>query len=106
MGEVVVIIALLIGVDNDKPSNEVIIFILMPNIAQSASLIRSSFLMTSFGKNKLITQNNIAAPRTLAYSNAVGEIKSDINSFAIVWLNPNIEVAIKAAINPKYLLFI
>ena len=94
------------GVDNDKPSNEVIIFILMPNIAQSTSLIRSSFLMTSFGKNKLIIQNNIAAPKTLAYSNAVGEINSGINSFAIVWLNPNIDVAISAAINPKYLLFI
>jgi len=72
----------------------------------NTNLIRSFFLIYSFGKNKLIVQNSIVAPKTLTYNNALGDIKYGINSLAIVWLKPNIEVAISAAINAKFLLFI
>ena len=85
IGEVVEIIALLIGVESDRPFNDAIIFILIPNSAHNTNLIRSFFSIYSFGKNRLIAQNSIAAPKTLTYNNAPGDIKSGINSLAIVW---------------------
>ena len=78
----------------------------IPKKAQIIINLKSLTSIFSFFRNKEINQKHIAAPTTLQYNNALGDNTSGINSFAIVWLNPKIEVAAKAAKRAMVLLFI
>tara|TARA_Y100000591_G_scaffold161306_1_gene138974 strand:+ start:39 stop:503 length:465 start_codon:yes stop_codon:yes gene_type:complete len=106
IGARVVMIALFIGVELYKPLSAVIMLRPIPKKAQIIINLKSLNSIFSFFRNKEINQKHIAAPTTLQYNNALGDNTSGINSFAIVWLNPKIEVAAKAAKRAMVLLFI
>ena len=106
IGARVVMIALFIGVELYKPLSAVIMLRPIPKKAQIIINLKSLTSIFSFFRNKEINQKHIAAPTTLQYNNALGDNTSGINSFAIVWLNPKIEVAAKAAKRAMVLLFI
>ena len=106
IGAIVVIIALFIGVELYKPLRAVIMLRPIPKKAQIIINLKSLISIFSFFRNKEINQKDIAAPTTRQYNNALGDKTSGINSFAIVWLNPKIEVATNAAKSAMVLLFI
>jgi hypothetical protein len=78
----------------------------IPKIAQIIISLKSLISTFSLFVNKETNQKHIAAPNTLEYNNALGDNTLGISSFAIVWLNPKIEVATIAAIRARILLSI
>ena len=99
-------IALLIGVELYSPWRDVIIFNPIPKNAHMTISLKSLISTFSHFKKNDINQKRTAAPKTLQYNNAFGYNTSGMSSLAIVWLNPNIEVASNAAKRPRILLSI
>ena len=99
-------IALFIGVELYKPFNAVIIFKPIPKIEHIIISLKSLISTFSFFTNNEIIQKQTAAPKTLQYNSALGDNTFGMSSLAIVWLNPKIEVASKAAIRARILLSI
>ena len=95
-----------IGVELYKPFNAVIIFKPIPKIEHIKISLKSLISTFSHFKKNDINQKRTAAPKTLQYNSVFGDNTTGMSSLAIVWLNPNIEVASNAAKRPRILLSI
>lgn len=74
IGEIVIIIELLIGVERLNPLKNMSILMTIPKIAHKKIRFQSLKAMRSFGPHKLISQNKIEAPTTLKKMNPKGLI--------------------------------